>query len=130
MQRSNHNSWLFEACMAWIQGLSIPCVLGPKGVATREAKSKREAAVTGGEGEGEGRPTPAAPFWLQMTVWVMVQTWIGSYFFTHYFYTLLGVRYRLPTGKLSINNVPISMYLMAYPCVRRHGFPHSRPSGS
>eukprot|EP00879_Flechtneria_rotunda_P029988 GHRR01032466.1.p1 GENE.GHRR01032466.1~~GHRR01032466.1.p1 ORF type:complete len:180 (+),score=33.21 GHRR01032466.1:886-1425(+) len=56
-------------------------------------------------------------FWVKAHVWIAIFGYIGNYFWTHYFFNLLGAAYTLPSYKL--NGVPIPMYLMthAYFCL-------------
>jgi hypothetical protein len=43
-------------------------------------------------------PRPAPP---QATVWIAVFSYIGNYFWTHYFFKLLGAAYTMPSPKLN-----------------------------
>lgn len=50
------------------------------------------------------RPTPEEarrPFWqtswFRQNLWIAIFVFIGSYFLTHYFFDVLGMRYRFPT---------------------------------
>jgi cycloeucalenol cycloisomerase len=36
--------------------------------------------------------------WFRLNVWIAVFVFSGTYFFTHYFFDLLGMRYRFPTA--------------------------------
>lgn len=36
-------------------------------------------------------------FWLKANLWIGVLVWIGSYFGSHYFFDVLGMRYAFPT---------------------------------
>ena len=56
-------------------------------------------------------------YWVKANVWVAVYSFIGNYFWTHYFYTVLGTGYTLPSHDL--NDVPLVMYLLthAYFCL-------------
>lgn len=51
-------------------------------------------------------------FWVKMNVWQAIFGFIGNYFWTHYFFNLLGAAYTLPSHKL--NGVPLVMYLMTH----------------
>ncbi|GBF93808.1 cycloeucalenol cycloisomerase [Raphidocelis subcapitata] len=55
-------------------------------------------------------------FWVKANVWIAIFSFIGNYYWTHYFFNLLGAAYTMPSFKL--NQVPITMYLMtqAYFC--------------
>eukprot|EP00039_Didymoeca_costata_P010650 m.144157 g.144157 ORF g.144157 m.144157 type:complete len:275 (-) comp14911_c0_seq2:2356-3180(-) len=83
--------------------LSLPCILGPlltlklyHGVNVFHSKNL---------------------YWLKYNLYCGVLMFQGSYFITHYFYTVLGARYTVPTGdgRWEFNNVPICMYLLAHP---------------
>ena len=56
-------------------------------------------------------------YWLKANVWIAIFSFIGNYFWTHYFYRLLGADYTFPAHR--INNVPITLFLMthAYFCL-------------
>ncbi len=36
-------------------------------------------------------------YWLHYNLWIFVFVWIGTYFLTHYFFDILGMRYAFPT---------------------------------
>jgi len=50
--------------------------------------------------------------WVKANVWLGILAFVGSYFWTHYFYTLLGAQYTFRT--YCLNTVPIAMYLPAH----------------
>eukprot|EP00035_Acanthoeca_spectabilis_P030650 m.10308 g.10308 ORF g.10308 m.10308 type:complete len:298 (-) comp4299_c0_seq1:127-1020(-) len=52
---------------------------------------------------------------VRSNVWIATVVVLASHFGTQYFYALLGVRYTLPTAGWELNNVPLSMHLMAHP---------------
>lgn len=56
-------------------------------------------------------------YWVKANVWIAIFSFIGNYFWTHYFYHLLGADYTFPAHRL--NNVPITLYFMthAYFCL-------------
>eukprot|EP00892_Ulva_mutabilis_P002606 jgi/Ulvmu1/12346/UM089_0030.1 len=56
-------------------------------------------------------------FWLKATVWIAVFGFIGNYFWTHYFFQLLGADYTMPSHRL--NNIPLVMFGLthAYFCL-------------
>lgn len=65
-------------------------------------------------------PTEAGLEWyrrvhVRRNAFCAVLVYVGSYFFTHYFYSLLGVRYSVPVDGWELNGVPICMYLLAHP---------------
>ena len=56
-------------------------------------------------------------YWVKANVWIAIFSFIGNYFWTHYFYSLLGASYTFPAHRL--NDVPITLYFMthAYFCL-------------
>ena len=46
-------------------------------------------------------------------VWIAVYSFIGNYWYTHYFYSVLKAAYTLP-GAIRLNNVPICMFLATH----------------
>lgn len=48
-------------------------------------------------------------------VWIGILSYLGNHFFTHYFYTILGVRY---TGSVAegvqVNGVPLAMFFLTH----------------
>ncbi|KXZ42322.1 hypothetical protein GPECTOR_162g137 [Gonium pectorale] len=51
-------------------------------------------------------------FWVKANVWIAVFSFIGNYFWTHYFFKLLGASYTFVSWRL--NGVPICLYLMTH----------------
>lgn len=51
-------------------------------------------------------------FWVKANVWIAIFSFIGNYFWTHYFYKLLGAEYTFPAHRL--NDVPICLYFMTH----------------
>jgi len=45
-------------------------------------------------------------------IWIAIFSFIGNYFWTHYFYIILGVKYTFPAHRF--NNVPITCYLLTH----------------
>lgn len=39
--------------------------------------------------------------WVKANIWVAIFSFIGNYFWTHYFYTLLGAQYTFRTWRLN-----------------------------
>ena len=50
--------------------------------------------------------------WVRANVWVAIFSYIGNYFWTHYFYRVLGAYYTFEAWTL--NRVPICLYLMTH----------------
>ncbi|MCL7038468.1 hypothetical protein MKW94_009950 [Papaver nudicaule] len=53
-------------------------------------------------------------YWVKATLWILIFSYVGNYFLTHYFFTVLGASYTFPAWKM--NNVPHSTFLMAHVC--------------
>jgi cycloeucalenol cycloisomerase len=57
--------------------------------------------------------TPFAQrFWVKAAVWIAIFSFYGNYFWTHYFYSLLGAQYLFESYKL--NDVPLVTYFCTY----------------
>ena len=56
-------------------------------------------------------------YWVKANLWIAIFSFIGNYFWTHYFYQVLGASYTFRAHRL--NDVPITLYLMthAYFCL-------------
>lgn len=48
----------------------------------------------------------------QANLWIFVMSWIGNYFWTHYFYKLLGAKYTFPAHRL--NGVPFALTFITH----------------
>ena len=59
-----------------------------------------------------GRPL-AARYIFKINVWIWIFAFIQSYFGTHYFYKVLGMRYGFPVT-WELNGVPFMLYLLAF----------------
>jgi cycloeucalenol cycloisomerase len=59
-----------------------------------------------------GRPL-ADRYILKINVWLWVFAFVQSYFGTHYFYKVLGMRYGFPVS-WELNGVPFMLYLQAF----------------
>jgi len=51
-------------------------------------------------------------YWVRANIWIAIFSYIGNYFWTHYFYKLLGASYTFPAWNL--NEVPICLYFMTH----------------
>ena len=40
-------------------------------------------------------------YWVKANVWIAIFSFIGNYFWTHYFYELLGAQYTFPSWHLN-----------------------------
>jgi cycloeucalenol cycloisomerase len=76
---------------------ALPCVLLPLLVLKPEADAKLPLRER---------------YWVKANVWIAIFSHIGNYFWTHYFFNLLGARYTFPAHLL--NGVPIALYLMTH----------------
>ena len=52
-------------------------------------------------GEADRRLPLRERFWVKATVWVAVFSHIGNYFWTHYFFELLGAEYTFKAHRLN-----------------------------
>lgn len=65
--------------------------------------------------QGEPAGTPLLDrYWVKANVWIAIMAFVGNYFWTHYFYNLLGVKYEFPDPLHRINNVPVPMFLITH----------------
>eukprot|EP00040_Diaphanoeca_grandis_P027265 m.154755 g.154755 ORF g.154755 m.154755 type:complete len:355 (+) comp30908_c0_seq1:193-1257(+) len=80
--------------------LATPCFIGPELISRYYIPASRAPNVVS--------------YPIKFIVWIGILTVLASWFGTHYFYAILGVRYTFPEG-LEANHVPVSMYLMAIP---------------
>jgi cycloeucalenol cycloisomerase len=65
---------------------------------------------------GFDSPDQHRPLWQRYTtkanVWIAVYSFIGNYWYTHYFYSVLNAEYTMPATRL--NNVPICMFFATH----------------
>ncbi|MGH7821457.1 MAG: hypothetical protein ACREQ9_16965 [Candidatus Binatia bacterium] len=74
-----------------------------------------------------GRGEPALPWWetysFKFNLWIFIFAWIGSYFFTEYFFDVMGMVYNYPHLHWTFDSellgsgkqfVPVTMYLHAH----------------
>lgn len=40
-------------------------------------------------------------YWVKANIWIAIFSFIGNYFWTHYFYTILGAEYTFPSWRLN-----------------------------
>lgn len=68
-------------------------------------------------GEADRSKPLSQRFWVKANLWQAVFGFVGNYFWTHYFFQLLGAGYTMPSHR--INNIPIVMFLLthAYFCL-------------
>ncbi|XP_034217883.1 cycloeucalenol cycloisomerase isoform X2 [Prunus dulcis] len=48
------------------------------------------------------------------SLWIIIFSYVGNYFWTHYFFTVLGASYTFPSWKM--NNVPHTTFLLTHVC--------------
>lgn len=75
---------------------SLPCVLVPIWL----------------EGKADSKRPFHKKYWVKANVWIAIFSFIGNYFWTHYFYDLLGASYTFPAHML--NRVPVTLYFMTH----------------
>ncbi|KAF5743700.1 putative Cycloeucalenol cycloisomerase [Tripterygium wilfordii] len=51
---------------------------------------------------------------FQASMWIIIFSYVGNYFWTHYFFTVLGASYTFPSWKM--NNVPHTTFLLTHVC--------------
>ncbi|XP_039011112.1 cycloeucalenol cycloisomerase-like isoform X1 [Hibiscus syriacus] len=51
-------------------------------------------------------------YWVKASVWIVIFSYVGNYFWTHYFFTVLGASYTFPSWKM--NNVPHTTFLLTH----------------
>jgi cycloeucalenol cycloisomerase len=49
---------------------------------------------------------------FKANVWIAIYSFIGNYYYTHYFYSVLKAKYTMPAHRL--NNVPIALYFATH----------------
>ena len=63
-------------------------------------------------------PTSSAPFyeryWFKFNVWIAIFTFIASYFFTEYFFDVLGMVYNFQHLKWTFDSELLGMFLVTY----------------
>ncbi|XP_047317528.1 cycloeucalenol cycloisomerase [Impatiens glandulifera] len=53
-------------------------------------------------------------YWVKANLWILIFSYVGNYFWTHYFFTVLGASYTFPSWKM--NNVPHTTFLLTHVC--------------
>ncbi|CAK9170297.1 unnamed protein product [Ilex paraguariensis] len=51
---------------------------------------------------------------VKASLWIIIFSYVGNYFWTHYFFTVLGASYTFPSWKM--NNVPHTTFLLTHVC--------------
>jgi len=52
-------------------------------------------------------------YWVKANIWIAILSYVGNYFWTHYFYTVLGAYYTFPVN-WQLNRVPIMLYFITH----------------
>jgi len=52
-------------------------------------------------------------YWVKANIWVAIFSYVGNYFYTHYFYKVLGAAYSFPVA-IQLNEVPFFLYLITH----------------
>jgi hypothetical protein len=65
--------------------IALPCVLVPPFL---EAKADKDRPIS-------------QKYWVKANVWIAIFSFIGNYFWTHYFYKLLGATYTFKAHRLN-----------------------------
>ena len=55
----------------------------------------------------------AKRYFVVSNVWIAIFSYVGNYFWTHYFYVVLGASYHFPV-KLELNGVPLFLYFITH----------------
>ncbi|GKV05460.1 hypothetical protein SLEP1_g17469 [Rubroshorea leprosula] len=53
-------------------------------------------------------------YWVKASLWIAIFSYVGNYFWTHYFFTVLGASYTFPSWKM--NDVPHTTFLLTHVC--------------
>lgn len=96
---------LYESFTAWTYlyvcvGLSLPFLLQPL------------LLPSAGFGSPDANRPWDCRYATKANVWLAIYSFIGNYWYTHYFYTVLKAKYTMPAHRL--NNVPIALYFATH----------------
>ncbi|ESQ43572.1 hypothetical protein EUTSA_v10014300mg [Eutrema salsugineum] len=53
-------------------------------------------------------------YWVKANLWIIIFSYVGNYFWTHYFFQVLGASYTFPSWKM--NNVPHTTFFLTHVC--------------
>ncbi|XP_057730981.1 cycloeucalenol cycloisomerase isoform X2 [Arachis stenosperma] len=53
-------------------------------------------------------------YWVKASLWIVLFSYVGNYFWTHYFFTVLGASYTFPSWRM--NDVPHTTFLLTHVC--------------
>lgn len=78
---------------------------GPPGWATQPVINAADAELASPHPDSHHTPVPVTPAvcltGAQANVWIAIFSYIGNYFWTHYFFTVLGAKYTFPSWTLN-----------------------------
>ena len=81
-------------------GASLPCVFLPWLLEHKADRSKPWSQK----------------YWVKANIWIAIFSFIGNYFWTHYFYTVLGAEYTFPSWRLNeVHCSVLMLYLTSHP---------------
>ncbi|KAG2676164.1 hypothetical protein I3760_12G040000 [Carya illinoinensis] len=58
-------------------------------------------------------------YWVKASLWIIIFSYVGNYFWTHYFFTVLGASYTFPSWKMNdfvSLQVPHTTFLLTHVC--------------
>lgn len=71
-----------------------------------------------------GGTSIAASWWLKLNLWIAIVVWFGTYFGTHYFFDLMGMRYAFPVtwtwSSVVVGRRPGTVPLFMYPLTQAY----------
>jgi cycloeucalenol cycloisomerase len=96
---------LYESFTAWSYiflcgGLALPFLLQPM------------LFPSAGCGSPDAQRPLFQRYAFKANLWLAIYSFIGNYWYTHYFYSVLKAKYTMPSHRL--NNVPIAMFLATH----------------
>jgi cycloeucalenol cycloisomerase len=96
---------LYESFTAWSYiflcgGLALPFLLQPM------------LFPSAGFGSPDAQRPLFQRYAFKANLWLAIYSFIGNYWYTHYFYSVLKAKYTMPSHRL--NNVPIAMFLATH----------------
>ncbi|CAN6483101.1 unnamed protein product [Victoria cruziana] len=53
-------------------------------------------------------------YWVKASLWISIFSYVGNYFWTHYFFSVLGASYTFPSWRM--NNVPHTTFFLTHVC--------------
>ncbi|TLS20859.1 uncharacterized protein PpBr36_10875 [Pyricularia pennisetigena] len=104
--------WGDAELLVFSSAVSVPSVIFPAYMVRRDCPSTRKQPLH-------------QRYWLKLNLWVFVVVCWGTYFGTHYFFNLMGMRYRFANTRLTLDSpvlgaanngqtVPLFMYPLTH----------------